>query len=131
MKTEKFKPYLGQKQRSKKITWEDLVKLYINIDTRCEDVDWIHVIKDSVQHKSSYSMKLETHKNHPHLVSTINTSLIVFIVYIFLSITDKLIHLLYKFVMRETILVLWIQPQALTNLPINVKLYFTNSQLVD
>jgi hypothetical protein len=131
MRNEKFKPYLGQKQRSKKITWKDLVKLYINMDKRCEDVDWIHVIEGSVKHKSSYSMKLETHKNHPHLVSTINTSLIVFIVYIFLSITDKLIHLLYKFVMRETILVFWIQPQALTNLPINVKFYFIHSQLAD
>jgi hypothetical protein len=101
------------------------------MDERREEVDYIHVIKGSVQHNSSYSMKSETHKNHPHLVSTINTSLIVFIVYIFLSITDKLIHLLYKFVMRETILVLWIQPQALTNLPINVKFYFIHSQLVD
>jgi hypothetical protein len=33
--------------------------------------------------------------------------------------------------MWKTILVLWIQPQALTNLPINVKFYFINSQLVD
>ena len=101
------------------------------MDERHEDMDWIHVIEGSVQHKSSCSMKSETHKIHPHLVSTINTILIVFIVYIFLGITDKLIHLLYKFVMRETILVLWIQPQALTNLPINVKLYFINTQLVD
>jgi len=131
MKNEKFKPYLGQKQRSTRITWEDLVKLYINMDKRREEMDWIHVIEGSIQNKSSYSMKSETHKIHPHLVSTINTSLIVFIVYIFLGITDKLIHLLYKFVMRETILVLWIQPQALTNLPINVKLYFINTQLVD
>ena len=99
------------------------------MDERCEDVDWMHVIKGSVQHKLSYSMKLETHKNHPHLVRTINTIFIVFIVYIFLSITDKFIHLLYKFVMRETILVFWIQPQALTNLPINVKFYFINTQL--
>jgi hypothetical protein len=131
MKNDKFKPYLGQKQRSTRITWKDLVKLYINIDERREDIDWIHVIEGSVQHTSSYSMKSETHNIHPHLVSTINTSLIVFIVYIFLGITDMLIHLLYKFVMRKTILVLWIQPQALTNLPINVKLYFINSQLVD
>jgi hypothetical protein len=131
MKNEKFKPYLGQKQRSIRITCEDLVKLYINMDERRKDMDWICVIEGSVQHKSSHSMKLETHKIHPHLVSTINTSLIVFIVYIFLGITDKLIHFLCKFVMRETILVLWIQPQALTNLPINVKLYFINSQLVN
>jgi hypothetical protein len=101
------------------------------MDGRHGDVDWKHVIEGSIQHKPSYSIILETYKNHPHLVSTINTSFIVFIVYIFLSITHKLIHLLYKFVMRKTILVLWIQPQALTNLPINVKFYFINSQLVD
>jgi hypothetical protein len=101
------------------------------MDGRREDVDWIHVIEGTIQHKPSYSIILETYKSHPHLVSTINTSFIVFIVYIFLSITDKLFHLLYKFVMRKTILVLWIQPQALTNLPINVKFYFINSQLLD